>query len=223
MPYHIGFMIFPDVQQLDLTGAYEVFSMSDAIKVDLLWKDKQVLPTATGIPLQATQSFADCPQLDMICIPGGPGANAMMEDQVALDFVKSQAKGAKYVTSVCSGALVLGAAGLLQGRRATTHWNCLHFLSRLGATPVSERVVRDGNVVTTAGVSAGIDFAFELLAEIIGQEEAEIIQLNLEYAPKPPFHSGSVEEARPELLAKARERFSPARTKKEELFARLGL
>ncbi len=222
MTTRVGFLIFPMVQQLDLTGAYEVFFMGKGMTVDLVWKDKQPLMSATGIPLQATQAFSNCPQLDVICIPGGPGTDAMMEDPEVLKFIQTQAKHARYVTSVCSGALVLGAAGLLKGKRATTHWNALHFLSRLGATPVSERVVKDGNVITAAGVSAGIDFAFELLAELAGREEAEIVQLLLEYAPKPPFHSGSIEEATKELHAKARERLTPSRLAKEKLLDRLG-
>jgi cyclohexyl-isocyanide hydratase len=223
MSCRIGFLIFPNAQQFDLTGAYEVFSMTKGITVDLVWKNKDFLQTATGIPLRATQSFADCPQLDVICVPGGPGTDAIMEDTEVLGFLRSQALGARYVTSVCSGSLVLGAAGLLTGKRATSHWNCLHFLPRLGATPVSERVVTDGNVITAAGVSAGIDFAFGLLAELMGQEEAEMIQLMLEYAPKPPFHSGSVEEASEKIFAKTKERMAPNRVKKDQLFARMGL
>jgi cyclohexyl-isocyanide hydratase len=219
----VGFLIFPQVQQLDLTGAYEVFYMAKDISVDLVWKDRQLLPSATGIPLQATRTFEDCPQLDVICIPGGPGSDAMMEDAQTLDFIRAQARGARYVTSVCSGSLVLGAAGLLKGRRATSHWNCLHFLSRFGAVPVSERVVADGNVITAAGVSAGIDFAFGVLAELVGREEAETIQLMLEYAPEPPFHSGSVEEASAELFAKTKERMASNRMKKEMIFSQMGL
>jgi cyclohexyl-isocyanide hydratase len=223
MTTRVGFLIFPNAQQMDFTGAYEVFVMSKDVTVDLVWKDTKQIPTATGIPFTATQSFSSCPQLDVICIPGGPGTDAVMEDAETLEFIRSQAKGCRYVTSVCSGAMVLAAAGLLKGKRATTHWNCLHFLPRFGAIPVSERVVTDGNVITAAGVSAGIDFAFGLLAEIAGREEAEMIQLMLEYAPEPPFHSGSVEQASPSLYAKTRERMSPLREKKETLLARMGV
>jgi cyclohexyl-isocyanide hydratase len=223
VPHRVGFLIYPDVQQFDLTGAYEVFYMGKNVTVDLVWKDVQVLPSATGIPLQATQAFASCPQLDVICVPGGPGSDAMMEDAETLEFLRSQARSARYVTSVCSGSMVLGAAGLLAGKRATSHWNCLHFLKRFGAVPVSERVVTDGNVVTAAGVSAGIDFAFGLLAELVGQEEAEMVQLMLEYAPDPPFHSGSVEEASAELFAKTKARMAGNRVKKEQILVRMGL
>jgi cyclohexyl-isocyanide hydratase len=155
----------------------------------------QIIPTAT---------FADCPQLDLICVPGGSGMNALLNDAETLDFIRAQAKAARYVTSVCTGALVLGAAGLLKGKRAATHWMSREMLSAFGATPVAERVVIDGNVITGGGVTAGIDFALRVAAEAFGPELAQAIQLGIEYDPHPPFNSGSPESADPALAAKLR-------------------
>ena len=211
MSVHIGFLIFPDVQQLDLAGPYDVFTTASGTKVDLIWKDKQPVRSYTGTSFEATETFATCPQLDVLCVPGGAGTGPMMTDPEALDFIRKQAGAARFVTSVCTGSLVLGAAGILKGKRATSHWAFLDYLSQFGATPVSERVVTDGKVVTAAGVSAGIDFAFTLLAEMVSQEEAETTQLWLEYAPQPPFHCGNVQEASPAFVAKTRERYAAAR------------
>ena len=140
-------------------------------------------------------TFDDCPQLDVLCIPGGSGVGDLMLDEATLAFVRRQAAHARYVTSVCTGALVLGAAGLLRGRRATTHWAFHELLAPLGAIPVQERVVRDGNLITGGGITAGIDFALTLAAELIGVEEAQALQLELEYAPAPPFDAGSPDTA----------------------------
>jgi len=211
MAVHVGFLIFPDVQQLDLAGPYDVFTTATGFEVDLIWKDKQPVRSFTGTTFQATETLSKCSQLDIICVPGGAGTGPMMLDVEVLDFIRKQAKGARYITSVCTGSLVLGAAGVLKGKRATSHWAFLDYLTQFGAIPVSERVVTDGNIVTAAGVSAGIDFAFGLLADVAGREEAEITQLWLEYAPQPPFHSGSVQDASPEILAKTKERYAEAR------------
>ncbi len=150
-----------------------------------------------------TTTFADCPQLDLICVPGGAGMNPLLNDVETLDFIRRQAKGAKYVTSVCTGALVLGAAGLLKGKRAATHWMSREMLAAFGATPVAERVVIDGNVITGGGVTAGIDFALKLGAEIFGPDVAKKIQLGIEYDPHPPFNAGSP-SADAALVAQAR-------------------
>ena len=211
MAIHVGFLIFPDVQQLDLAGPYDVFTTATGTKVDLIWKDKQPVRTFTGTSFQATETLASCSQLDILCVPGGAGTGPMMTDPEVLQFIREQAKGARYMTSVCTGSLVLGAAGVLKGKRATSHWAFLEYLTQFGATPISERIVTDGNVITAAGVSAGIDFAFFLLAEFAGQEEAEMTQLWLEYAPQPPFHSGNVHDASSEILAKTKERYAEAR------------
>jgi cyclohexyl-isocyanide hydratase len=213
----IGLLAFPNVQQLDLTAPYEVFAMIPGATVHLVAAGLDPLASATGLVLTPTVRMADCPVLDVLCVPGGVGVNALMTDQGVLAFVREQAKTARFVTSVCTGALVLGAAGLLEGRRATTHWASLDLLAAFGATPVAERVVRDGNLLTGGGVTAGIDFALALAAELVGRAEAEAIQLGLEYAPAPPFDAGTPGSAAPEVLAAARARLSPSRAAREAL------
>ncbi|KQP03506.1 hypothetical protein ASF28_20140 [Methylobacterium sp. Leaf99] len=217
MTLQIGLLAFPNVQQLDLTAPYEVFAMIPGATVHLVAAGLDPLASATGLVLTPTVRMADCPVLDVLCVPGGVGVNALMTDQGVLAFVREQAKTARFVTSVCTGALVLGAAGLLEGRRATTHWASLDLLAAFGATPVAERVVRDGNLLTGGGVTAGIDFALALAAELVGQAEAEAIQLGLEYAPAPPFDAGTPGSAAPEVLAAARTRLSPSRAAREAL------
>ena len=165
----IGLLAFPNVQQLDLTGPYEVFASWPGARVRLVGKTLEPVISSTGLWLKPDASFDDCPQLDVICVPGGFGINALMADEATLAFVRRQAEGARFVTSVCTGALVLGAAGLLKGKRATTHWASHHLLATLGAIPVQARVVRDGRLVTGGGVTAGIDFALTLLAELAGR------------------------------------------------------
>jgi len=162
-----------------------------------------------------------CLPLDVICVPGGPGVAALMEDDRVLNFLRAQAETARFVTSVCTGALVLGAAGLLRGKRATTHWASRDFLAPLGAIPADGRVVRDGNLVTGGGVTAGIDFALTLVAELAGREVAQAIQLGIEYAPAPPFDAGTPETAPPAVLAAVRARTAGLRTSRQELIARV--
>ena len=154
-------------------------------------------------------TFSDCPQLDLICIPGGPGMNALLTDRETLEFIRTQARGAKYITSVCTGSLVLGAAGLLRGKRAASHWMSRHMLASFGATPVNERVVVDGNVITGGGVTAGIDFALRVVAELKGERVAQSVQLGIEYAPAPPFNAGSPELAPPEVVQALQEMAKP--------------
>jgi cyclohexyl-isocyanide hydratase len=195
MTLQIGFLVFPDVQQLDLTGPYDVLAHASNVDVRLVWKTLDPVRATSGMLLIPDTTFDTCPPLDVICVPGGLGINALMEDPVTLEFVKRQAAAAQYVTSVCTGSLVLGAAGLLKGKKATTHWASHHLLAGLDAIPVCERVVKDGNLITGGGVTAGIDFGLALLAELIGEEEAQAIQLEMEYAPAPPFNSGSPDTA----------------------------
>ena len=154
--------------------------------------------------IMPTMTFADCPQLDLICVPGGAGMNPLLNDAETLDFIRRQAKGARYVTSVCTGALVLGAAGLLKGKRAATHWMSREMLSPSARRRSRERVVIDGNVITGGGVTAGIDFALTVAAEAFGPELAQAIQLGIEYDPHPPFDAGSPERADAALVAKTR-------------------
>jgi cyclohexyl-isocyanide hydratase len=220
-PIEIGFLLFPRLTQLDMTGPFEVLSRLPGAKVRLVWKTTEPVRADTGIAMLPDTAFADCPRLDLLCIPGGPGVAALMEDAEVLDFIRRQAAGVRYLTSVCTGALVLGAAGLLKGRRATTHWASHDFLASLGATPVQGRVVRDGALFTGGGVTAGIDFALTIAAEIAGPEVAQAIQLQIEYAPAPPFAAGSPETAPPAVLAQARARGAGMRAEREQLMQRV--
>lgn len=205
MPLQIGFLLFPQVQQLDLTGPYDVLASLPDVQVHLIWKDLAPVTASTGLALQPTCRFADCPDLDVLCIPGGSGVGPLMEDAQVLAFIQAQATKVRYLTSVCTGALVLGAAGLLKGKRATTHWAYHSLLGLQGAIPVQERVVRDGNLLTGGGITAGIDFALTLAAELYGDDVAQLVQLQLEYAPAPPFASGEPQTAPEAVLQRARQ------------------
>jgi cyclohexyl-isocyanide hydratase len=217
MPLEIGLLTFPNVQQLDLTAPYEVFVGIPGARVHLVAADRAPVTSSTGLALAPTLTMAACPQLDVLCVPGGLGVNPLMRDAAVLAFLRDQAARARYVTSVCTGALVLGAAGLLRGRRATTHWASLDLLAAFGAIPVAERVVRDGNLLTGGGVTAGIDFALTLAAELSGQPAAEAIQLGLEYAPAPPFAAGTPASADPAVLATVRGRLAAGRAERERI------
>jgi cyclohexyl-isocyanide hydratase len=219
-PLQIGLLVFPKVTQLDLTGPLQVFSSVPGAKVHLVWKRIEPVPSDTALALMPTVSFADCPQVDVICVPGGMGADDMANDEEMLAFLRKQAEGAKYVTSVCTGSLVLGAAGLLKGYRATTHWSAIDFLAAFGAIPTRTRVCIDRNRITGGGVTAGIDFALTLVSELVDRGTAEAIQLRLEYNPKPPFNAGSPDTAPAEILAVMRERMAASQARRAELIAR---
>ena len=220
MAVQIGFLLFPEVQQLDLTGPHDVLASLPDVKVHLIWKDLMPVTASTGLVLKPTITFDDCPPLDVICIPGGTGVGALMEDPQALAFIRQQAARARYVTSVCTGSLVLGAAGLLQGKRATTHWAYHELLAPLGAIPVHERVVRDGNLLTGGGITAGIDFALTLAAELFDAATAQRVQLQLEYAPAPPFNAGSPDTAPASVVQQARQRAADSLHKRREITLR---
>lgn len=205
----IGFVLFDDLTQLDFTGPLQVLSRLPGAKVHLVAKSLDPVRTDCGPFILPDTTLADCPDLDLICIPGGFGVDAAMEDREIVDFVKRQAKGARYVTSVCTGAFILGAAGLLEGRKATTHWRYHDHLAAFGVEPVKARVVRDGDLVTGGGVTAGIDFAFTIAVEIAGQAFAEAIQLGLEYDPRPPVHSGAPDTASEAVRGAVEQRFGP--------------
>ena len=221
MTLHIGLLVFPKVQQLDLTGPYDVFASTPGVTVHLIWKDLEALYSSTGLQLQPTQTFADCPALDVLCIPGGQGIDPLLEDEQTLAFIRQQARTVKYLTSVCTGALVLGAAGLLKGKRATTHWASHELLESFGAIAVHERVVRDGNLMTGGGVTAGIDFALTLVGELFGEVQAQTVQLQLEYAPAVPFNAGHPSTAPAEVLALARERLRQSIAQRCTIVARV--
>ena len=219
-PLQIGLVIFPKVTQLDLTGPVQVFSSVPGAKVHLIWKRIEPVGTDSVLTLTPTMTFADCPQLDVICVPGGVGTDDMVNDSEMLDFLRQQAKAATYITSVCTGSLVLGAAGLLKGYRATTHWSAMDLLPAFGATPTKTRVCIDRNRITGGGVTAGIDFALTLVSIMVDRQTAEMIQLRLEYNPAPPFNSGSPDTAPPEILALMQERIAPFRKRRTEAVER---
>ncbi len=207
-PLQIGILVFPKVTQLDFTGPLQVFSSVPGAVVHLIWKRIEPVASDSVMTLTPTTTFADCPQLDVICVPGGVGTDDMVNDEEMLGFLRRQAEGAKYITSVCTGSLVLGAAGLLRGYRATTHWAATEFLGPYGAIPAKTRVCVDRNRVTGGGVTAGIDFALTLVSILIDRPTAEAIQLRLEYNPAPPFNSGSPDTAPPEILARLQRRIA---------------
>ncbi len=218
----IGMLIFPRLTQLDMTGPYEVLARVPNTKVHLVAHSLDPVTTDRGMQIVPTVTLADCPQLDLVMVPGGPGQQDLMEDAAVLDFLRRQAAGAKYVTSVCTGSLVLGAAGLLKGKRATSHWAAVDHLRLLGAIPTSEHVVIDGNIITGAGVTSGIDFALKVAAVLEGEEVARQIQLQIEYDPAPPFDCGSPRKAPPELLATVRGRLAKLTEERRQTAERIG-
>jgi cyclohexyl-isocyanide hydratase len=219
-PLQIGLLVFPKVTQLDLTGPVQVFSAVPGAKLHLIWKRIEPVQSDCVLVLTPTMTFADCPQLDVICVPGGAGADDLLSDEDVLSFLRRQAGGAKFVTSVCTGSLVLGAAGLLRGYRAATHWTAMEFLKSFGAEPTATRVCVDRNRVTGGGVTAGIDFALTLVAKLHDEKAAQMIQLGLEYNPAPPFNSGSPDTAPSEVLALIRQRNAPRQARRSEMVAR---
>jgi cyclohexyl-isocyanide hydratase len=217
----IGMLLFPRMTQLDLTGPFEVFTRLPDAQVLLLSKTLEPVEADSGLRLLPYATLRDCPQLDVICVPGGPGVNALMEDAEILDWLRRQAEQARYVSSVCTGSLVLGAAGLLRGKHATSHWNSRDMLPAFGAVPTEARVVRDGNLFTGGGVTAGIDFALTMVAELAGAQVARAIQLQIEYAPAPPFDAGTPESAPSDIVRAARARGAAMRKEREAIVARV--
>ena len=203
---NIVFVLFDNITQLDFAGPVQFLSRLPGGKVFVTSKDGGSITTDSGFSILPGTSFADCPQADIICVPGGHGVREAIADKAIVDFVREQAAGALWVTSVCTGAFILGAAGMLNGKRATCHWAYTHLLPLFGATHETARVVRDGNLVTAGGVTSGIDFALELIAMISGEAVAQTIQLALEYDPAPPFVGGTPDKAPDEILGNLRER-----------------
>jgi len=199
-------LLFPRLTQLDLTGPYEVLSRLSDVNVLLLWKTREPVTSDSGMSIVPTVTLDECEQLDVIFVPGGPGQVALMEDNEILRFLQKQALHAQYVTSVCTGSLVLAAAGLLKGYRATCHWMSRDLLAELGVDVSPDRYVVDRNRVTGGGVTAGIDFGLKLASILRGDEEARRIQLQLEYNPEPPFDAGSPERAGTEIEQVVRQR-----------------
>ena len=200
----IVFVLFENVTQLDFTGPVQFLSRLPGAKVHVVSKDGAAVKTDCGFSILPRSGFGQCPQADVLCVPGGHGVRDAIADQVIVDFVRQQANGAGYITSVCTGAFILGAAGLLQGKKATCHWAYTHLLPLFGAMHQPTRVVRDGNLITAGGVTSGIDFALELIAAISGEDVARTIQLALEYDPAPPFGGGSLAHSKEETVRRLR-------------------
>lgn len=201
---NIVFVLFENVTQLDFTGPVQFLSRLPGAKVHVVSKDGAAVKTDCGFSILPRSGFGQCPQADVLCVPGGHGVRDAIADQVIVDFVRQQANGADYITSVCTGAFILGAAGLLQGKKATCHWAYTHLLPLFGAMHQPTRVVRDGNLITAGGVTSGIDFAIELIAAISGEDVARTIQLALEYDPAPPFGGGSLAHSKEETVRRLR-------------------
>lgn len=205
-PFHIVFLLFDGITQLDFTGPAQFLARMPGAVIHTAAKNIQPIETDSGFAIVPNCNFADCPQADLLCVPGGFGTKDVIADADTLQFLRDQAASAQYITSVCTGSLALGAAGLLSGKRATSHWAYTSLLERFGATFEKARVVKDGNVITAGGVTSGIDFALTVIAEIAGQEFAKAVQLGLEYDPRPPFASGNPDEADPKLVKMLHER-----------------
>ncbi len=211
--FNVGFVIFPALTQLDFTGPLQVLARLPGATMHIVAKSDAQVPSDCGLSLVPTCAFANCPPLDLICVPGGvTGVIGAIGDRETVEFVRQQAAGARYVTSVCTGAFVLGAAGLLRGRRATTHWAYTDLLPLYGATYERARVVKDGNLITAGGVTSGIDFGLSVVAEIAGEAVARTVQLGIEYDPAPPFDSGDPHRAPAEVLAALSGRYEKAKS-----------
>jgi cyclohexyl-isocyanide hydratase len=202
----IGFLLFPYLTQLDLTGPAQVFAAASDFESLFVWKEKTPVMSDAGLALLPTHTFADCPQVDIVMVPGGPGQTALMQDKEVIRWLASQGAAASWVTSVCSGSLLLGAAGMLNGYRAASHWNYREHLPMFGAQIDTTRVARDRNRITGGGVTAGIDVALTILAELRSESEAQEVQLLLEYAPEPPFQCGRPELATAQVITGAKQR-----------------
>lgn len=209
--FSIGFLLFPNLTQLDFTGPLQVLSRLPDSSIHIVAKTLDPVPSDCGLSLIPTETFDSCPQLDFLCIPGGGGVPDAIRDAATMDFIRTQNEHAQYMTSVCTGAFLLGAAGLLEGRRATTHWGYTGLLSSVGATYEAKRIVRDGRIITAGGVTSGIDFGLEVVAELAGAETAQSIQLGIEYDPKPPFDAGSPDTAPTRVKAMVEPRYETAR------------
>jgi cyclohexyl-isocyanide hydratase len=221
MALQIGMLLFPKLTQLDFTGPQEVLARIPGTQVHHVAKTREPIVAETGLVFLPSATFADVPQVDLLFVPGGSGQNQASEDAATVDWLRQVGAHARWVTSTCTGALLLGVAGLLRGYRATTHWAFHDLLPLVGAIPVDDRVVVDRNRLTAGGISAGIDIALTIAAELAGRDVAEAIQLELEYHPAPPFSAGHPSVARPELVARAREKTAARHAQRAELLRRL--
>ena len=218
----IGSLLFEGLDQIDLTGPFEVLSRLPNSTYRIFGKTTEPVKDISGLRLMPDGVLAEAPQLDLLHVPGGFGQEALMDDEEVLGWIRRQAAGARCVFSVCTGALLCGAAGLLEGRRATTHWASFHLLPLFGAIPVNQRVVVDGDMVFAAGVTAGIDGALRVAAELRGEEAAQTIQLHMAYAPEPPFNSGTPETAPAAILERAVHSVREITAQREQTARRVG-
>lgn len=205
-PLQIVFLLFPGITQLDFTAPAQALSRIPGAQMAGAAASLAPIATDSGFAIVPTHDFASCPQADILCVPGGHGVADALGDAATIDFIKRQAAGARWVTSVCTGAFLLGRAGLLAGKRATTHWGYTHLLPLVGAEAAAGRVVEDGNLVTSGGVTSGLDFALTLIARLQGDAAAQAIQLAIEYDPAPPFVGGHPARAPSAVTAGLRER-----------------
>ena len=201
---NIGAIVFPQMDQMDFTGPFEVLSRIPNSRFHVLWKQTVAVGDAHGLLITPETAFSESPHLDLLVVPGGHGQEALMSDDEVLTFIRAQARGAKFVLSVCTGALLCGAAGLLRGVRTTTHWSAFHLLGYFGAIPANQRVVVDGKYVSSSGVTAGIDGALRVAALLGGEQVAQQIQLAIEYEPEPPFPGGTPATASQHVVEAAR-------------------
>lgn len=219
-PYRVGFLLWPGLTQLDMTGPAQVLSRIPGAEMHYAWKTIEPIPSDCGLPLMPTITLADCPQLDLLCVPGGAPVAPVMRDREVLDWLRTQAAGAEFVTSVCTGSLILAAAGLLNGYKAGCYWASGHQLPLFGAEFVEERVVFDRNRVSAGGVTSGIDFAFRLIEHKFGRDMAELIQLSIEYDPQ-PVAGGTPRSARPEIVDQVRALMASRIAKREAEIAEI--
>ena len=218
----IGSLLFEGLDQIDLTGPFEVLSRIPNSTYRIYAKSTAPVKDIVGLQLAANADLASAPKLDVLHVPGGPGQEALMEDEAVLQWVRQQAASALCVFSVCTGALICGAAGLLKGKRATTHWTAMHLLHHFGATLVDQRVVEDGDLLCAAGVTAGIDGALRLAARLRGDDVAQGIQLYMAYQPEPPFDAGSPERAPAAVTARMRAGAASLTERREATASRVG-
>ena len=217
----IGSLLFEGLDQIDLTGPFEAFSRIPNSTYRVFGRTTAPVRDLRGLRLMADAALTEAPQLDLLHVPGGFGQEALMDDEDVLAWVRNQAAGVRCLFSVCTGALICGAAGLLKGRRATTHWASMHLLPFFGAIPVNKRVVTDGNLVCAAGVTAGIDGALQVAADLRGVEVAQAIQLGIAYAPEPPFNSGTPESAPPAVLERVQLSYQAVAEQREQTARRV--
>jgi cyclohexyl-isocyanide hydratase len=217
----IGMLVFPRITALDILGPFEVLARASDCSAQLVWKDMEPVRGDTGLRILPDVDFAGAPQFDVIVVPGGPGQTDLMEDEEVLAFLRTQATGADLITSICTGSLLLAAAGLLRGYKATCHWLSIDQLAQFGVQTVDARVVVDRNRITGAGVTSGLDFAFTVLAALRGAEAAKALQLMLEYDPAPPFDSGHPRVASPLLVEQVRASAAPMLERRRAVSARV--